>query len=182
MYRSLWKYGSALLILTALAACGQPAEQTAGTAPEGSQAPVTIGGDNTSTGPSIGGPAITSHGGAVKDHVSLVDNLRAKGFMVEPVSEVEQPFLGVKGTTLRISGGELKQAAEVQSYEYTSADAATTDVEQLGPDANPQGMMIEWKGTPHVFQKEQLVVIYVGDDQAMVQTLTDLVGPQVAGK
>jgi hypothetical protein len=123
-----------------------------------------------------------SHGGALTGHVGLVDHLRAQGLMVEPTSEVEQPFLGVKGTTLRISGGNLKQPAEIQSYEYPSADAAESDASQIGADGNPKTSMVAWKGAPHFFRKDQLLVLYVGDDQAVVTTLAELLGPQFAGR
>lgn len=187
MFRSLRTYSTGLLILGVLAACGQAPAETTGTAAETSQAPVTIGGNTTSSGettsggPTMGGP-IVSHGGALTGHVGLVDNLRAKGLMVEPTSEIEQPFLGVKGTTLRISGGEIKQPADIQSFEYPSADAAAADLGQIGPDGNPSTSIVEWTGAPHFFRKEQLIVLYVGDDPAVVNLLTELLGAQVAGK
>jgi hypothetical protein len=188
MFRSLRTYGTGLLILGVLAACGQAPTETAGTTTDPSQAPVTIGGNTTSSGdatasgPTQGGPVVMSHGGALTGHVGLVDNLRAKGLMVEPTSEVEQPFLGVKGTTLRISGGDIKQPADIQSFEYPSADAAQADLSQIGADGNPKTSIVEWTGAPHFFHKDQLVVLYVGDDQAVVTVLTELLGPQVAGR
>lgn len=187
MFRSLRTYSTGLLILGVLAACGQTPAETTGTAAETSQAPVTIGGDTTnsgdttSSGPTMGGP-IVSHGGALTGHVGLVDNLRAKGLMVEPTSEIEQPFLGVKGTTLRVSGGEIKQPADIQSFEYPSTDAAAADLSQIGADGNPSTSIVEWTGAPHFFRKEQLIVLYVGDDPAVVNLLTELLGAQVAGK
>ncbi len=180
MDRPLWKYGGTLLMLIALAACGQSPAQTTQPQPDASQAPVAISGGTAST-TGQGGP-IVSHGGALTGHVGFIDNLRANGLMVEPVGSVEQPFLAVKGETLRISGGELKQPAEVQSFEYASADAAETDLSQIGPDGNPTTAMVAWKAPPHFFQKEQLVVLYVGDDQAVLKILADLLGPQIAGK
>jgi hypothetical protein len=194
MNQLIWKYGGTLLLLLALTACGQtPAETSGNTSTEPShgavtshggntepgQGAVTIGG-NTSTEPGQG--AVTSHGGAVTNHVSFVDSLRAKGLMVEPASSVEQPFLGAKGELLRVSGGGLKQPAEVQSFEYPSADAAAADLAKIGANGQPEGTMVEWKGAPHFFHKEKLVVLYVGDDQAMLDMLSGAMGPQVAGR
>ncbi|HEY0737988.1 MAG TPA: hypothetical protein VGD69_23935 [Herpetosiphonaceae bacterium] len=181
MFQSLRTYGTGLLILGVLAACGQAPAETSGTTADPSQAPVTIGGETTSSGPTMGGP-IVSHGGALTGHVGLVDNLRAKGLMVEPTSEVEQPFLGAKGTTLRISGGEINQPADIQSFEYPSADAAQADLSHIGADGNPTTSIVEWTGAPHFFHKEQLIVLYVGDDPAVVSLLNELLGPQVAGR
>ena len=40
---------------------------------------------------------IVSHGGPVKDYVSLVDNLRAAGATVDPAGTVSQPFFAPQG-------------------------------------------------------------------------------------
>jgi hypothetical protein len=130
----------------------------------------------------MGGPQTTSHGGPVTDHVSFIDHLRGTGLMVEPTGAVEQPFLHAKGETLRISGGEFAQPIEVQSYDYPDAATAEADVAQIGPDGNPKTSMIEWRATPHLFRKERVVVIYLGDDPAAIKLLTDALGAQFAGR
>lgn len=131
---------------------------------------------------STGGGAAVSHGGPVKDHVSLIDALRGKGWTVEPVGAVEQPFLQGMGTTLRISGGELQQPAELQSFEYDDLAVAASDAEQIDPDGNPRTTMITWIAPPHFFRKEQVIVIYLGTDAAVLDALTELLGPQFAGR
>src|SRR5207237_3671459 len=65
---------------------------------------------------------VASHGGPVKDHVSFVDALRAKGFVVEIAGSIEQPFLRAKGTTLRVSGDNFSQPVELQSLNYDDTD------------------------------------------------------------
>lgn len=130
-----------------------------------------------------------SHGGPVRDHVSMIDHLRARGYTVEPIGDVEQPFLRAQGTTLRISGGDLQQPAEVQSYDYNDADmggdgaaAAAADAAQIGPDGNPRTAMISWIAPPHFFLKERAFVLYVGSDPAVLRLLVDTLGPQFAGR
>jgi hypothetical protein len=124
----------------------------------------------------------------VHNHVSLVDNLRAKGLTVEPVADVQQPFLRAQGTVLRVSGGALTQPAEIQSYDYNDTDlgmngseAAAADASQIGPDGNPATSMITWVEPPHFFRKERAFVLYLGSDQAMLDILTELMGPQFSG-
>jgi predicted small lipoprotein YifL len=138
--------------------------------------------------PGAGGSVPQSHGGSVRDHVSLVDALRALGYRVEPVSEVRQPFLRVPGTVLRLSGGDLREPAEIQSYNYDDRDlgtsglaAAQADADRLKPDGQPKTMSIAWTGPPHFFHKERVLVLYVGDDPALLGTLSNLLGPQIAG-
>ena len=41
-----------------------------------------------------------SHGGAARDYVSLIDNLRAYGAEVEPSGAISQPFFEVKGMAI----------------------------------------------------------------------------------
>jgi hypothetical protein len=193
MNRSFWTYSSLLLLLLAmLTACGQSPAPAVQTPPDASQSPISIGDSpDTAKGPiSIGGgPSLgldpanqRSHGGAVTNHVSFVDQLRAQGLMVEPVNSVEQPFLAVKGELLRLQGGELKQPAEVQSFEYANIEAVTAEVAQIDADGNPKDASVSWQGTPHFFQKDKLLVLYVGDDPAVLGHLSGLLGAQVAGR
>lgn len=173
-------YGIGLSIL--LTRCGQTAvpKRDQSTAITTNQ-PGIIGSDQPSQ--------VVSHGGSVKDQVSFIDQLRSKGMTVDIVGQVEQPFLKVKGTTLRISGGMLKQPVEVQTYNYTDEDvngngvqAAEADSQQIGPDGNPLTMNILWSAPPHWFYKDQLIVFYSGTDQETLDLLGDLVGPQFAGQ
>ena len=132
---------------------------------------------------------IVSHGGAVKDHVSFVDALRAKGITVEIVGSIEQPFLRAKGTTLRVSGGNLSQPAELQSFNYDDTDlrtdgakAAAEDASQIDASGQPKTMRISWIAPPHFFRRERVIVIYLGSDANMLAPLTELLGPPFAGR
>jgi hypothetical protein len=132
---------------------------------------------------------VVSHGGPVKDHVSFVDALRAKGLTVEVVGSIEQPFLRAKGTTLRVSGGNLSQPAELQSFNYDDTDlrtdglkAAADDATQIEPDGNPKTMRISWIAPPHFFHKERVIVLYLGSDANVLAILNDLLGAQFAGQ
>jgi hypothetical protein len=118
----------------------------------------------------------------------LVDELRRRGLSVDIGGEVQQPFLRAKGTLLRLAGGGLEQPAEIQSYNYDDTDlgmdgikAATADAEAIGPDGSTRTMQISWTGTPHFFRKERVIVIYVGEDQAVLDHLTEALGPQFSG-
>src|SRR5688572_14493870 len=62
-------------------------------------------------------PPVTSHGGPVRDHVSLVDNLRAAGLRVDPTGPVSQPFLTASGETLHVDG------ETIQAFEYPDEGA-----------------------------------------------------------
>ena len=136
---------------------------------------------------SVAGPQ--SHGGPVRDHVSFVDALRAAGYGVAIAGRVQHPFLRPRGVVLQVSGPDLRGPAELQSHDYDDRDlgmdglaAAQADTAQFQPDGQPRGAPFAWAGPPHVFHRERVLVIYVGDDPAVVGRLTALLGPQIAGQ
>ncbi len=124
---------------------------------------------------------VVSHGGPVRDHVSLVDNLRGRGLTVVPVSSVRQPFLHADGTVLAVSGPGIA-ATRLQSYDYETAAAAAADAATFGPDGNPRGAMVDWVAPPQLFLRGRVLAIYTGTDAALLGILTDLMGPQFAGR
>ena len=116
-----------------------------------------------------------SHGGPVKDQVSLIDTLR-KDVTVDIVSSVTQPFLHpASGTAVRLSGGSLATPADVQLFEYGSPDAAASDVKSATTN-------VAWLAPPHFFLKGRVLAIYVGRDPAAVSLLAGAMGPQLAGR
>ncbi|HZQ06828.1 MAG TPA: hypothetical protein VFD70_09625 [Anaerolineae bacterium] len=133
--------------------------------------------------------AIPSHGGPIRDHVSFVDALRARGYTVDIVDSVEQPFLRGTGTILRVSGGNLTQPIELQSFNYQQEEvkmdplqAAAQDAQQIEPSGQPSTMRIEWIAPPHFYHKERVIVLYVGSDSQALALLKELLGPPFAGK
>jgi hypothetical protein len=124
---------------------------------------------------------MTSHGGPVRDHVSLVDNLRGRGLTVTPVGPISQPFLHGDGTRLAITGPGIG-AAEIQSYEYDTADGAAADAATFRPDGTPRTVMVDWVSAPHLYLRGRVIVVYVGTDPGVTSTLTDLLGPQFSGR
>ena len=154
----------ALLILAGLAVSA-----TAGVAIIAQQSP-----EESST-PGPGTPV--SHGGPAVDYVSLIDSLRAAGATVEPVEAVEQPFFSVPGQVIRVN------SADVQVFEYADQAAADEDMTRIGPDGSIIGTVsILWAAPPHFYRAERLIVLYVGNDPAVISVLETVLGPQVAGR
>ena len=75
-------------------------------------------------------PPPATHGGAVRDYIDLVDNLRASGATVEPAEEVTQPFFSVNGRVIVVNGGD------VQVLEYADAVTAETEAALVSPDGS----------------------------------------------
>lgn len=125
------------------------------------------------------------------DWTGFTDQLRGEGLAVERIAEASQPFLRTVGARLRLSGGALAQPAELEVYIYgdpvqATADAARvqpdTTVRWTEPDGNVKTISFAWVAPPHFFQRERFLVIYTGADPAVLALLTNLFGPQFAGR
>ena len=125
-----------------------------------------------------------SHGGPVRDQVSLIDTLRGKSVTVDITGTISQPFLKApSGTAVRISGGPLTTATDLQLFEYGSVSAASADAQKISPDGSGTATTkISWVGPPHFFLKGRVMVLYVGSDPAVLTLLQSLLGPQFAGR
>lgn len=121
-------------------------------------------------------PDAVSHGNEVTDYVSLVDALRAEGATVEPAGSVSQPFFSVEGQAVTVNG------EQVQVFEF--ADAATVDAaaEDISPDGSSVGTsMMTWVAPPHFYKAGKLIVLYVGENEAVLTALESVLGEQIAG-
>jgi hypothetical protein len=118
-----------------------------------------------------------SEGGAVEGYASLVDALRVAGATVESGDEVEQAFFAVMGQIIKVNG------ADVQVFEYETAEAMEAEAAQVAEDGGSIGTsMVSWMATPHFYKAGRILVLYVGDDQAILDLLEGALGPQFAGR
>lgn len=121
-------------------------------------------------------PPIRSHREPVRDFFSLVCKLRAAGYSVESAGQVSQPFFSVKGQVITVNSGH------VQVFEYKTPAAARAAAATVSPDGSSVGItIITWVDTPHFYQKGKLIVLYVGNDAAVIDALGSALGPQFAG-
>jgi len=119
----------------------------------------------------------TSHGGPVKDYMSLVNHLRGVGATIVPTGSVTQPFFSVPGQVITVNG------EQVQAYEYADEEAANADAARISPDGGTIGnTMVEWIAPPHFYKVGQLIVLYVGMNTSLMKILEMTLGPQFAGR
>lgn len=189
MQAPLWNVGIAACLCAVLTACGTPtsAEQSLAHQASPVQASFQTSVPVDESTPQAALEVAVSHGGPVRNYVSLIDNLRAKGIDVEPEGPVRQHFIQAPGWHVNLHGGPLPQPATIQSYWYNDTELGNDSLAAAQADAAQiqQGRGIktaEWVAPPHFFRQERAFVIYVGTDAAVLAVLTELMGPQFAGE
>ena|ERR671922_463837 len=118
-----------------------------------------------------------SRASPVTDRASLINKLRAAGAKVEVVGEVEQPFLSVTGTMIKVQG------EDVQVFQYTSAPEMEAQAALISRDGTAVGTRkIHWVEPPHFFKQGRVLVLYVGQDPKVEKALEAVLGRQFAGQ
>ena len=125
--------------------------------------------------------ACSDAGPTVIQEAPLVEALRARGFRVEIAGESTLPFLTGVGTLMLVDG------EGVQVFVYPDAASAAREAGWFSADASSittenGAVSILWVATPHLFLKEDLLALYVGDTELLLAALVDLLGPQIAGR
>ena len=124
-----------------------------------------------------GAPVDTTPNGEVEELVDLVEALQAEGAQVEMGEAIQQPFLSVPGQIVKVNG------ADVQVFEYASAEDMGLEASQISEEGSPIGTSnVTWIAPPHFHRSGRLLVLYVGEDQAVIDLIESIVGPQFAGR
>jgi len=114
---------------------------------------------------------------AVEDKASLMAALQASGATVEVGDPVTQVFFTPEGSIIKVNG------ADVQVFEYESAEAMENEASQVAPDGGSIGTsMVTWMDTPHFYKAGRIIGLYVGSDESVLSLLENAIGPQFAGR
>ena len=122
------------------------------------------------------------------NYASLVQKLREAGTTVEFVSDIRHPEPIFPATSKSISIND----EPAQVYEFQDEATAQTEARNVWPDGStigPQppegnpGMIVSfnWIAPPHWYQSGKLIVIYLGENQSIMELLESLLGTQFAG-
>lgn len=115
--------------------------------------------------------------GQVADYLGLIIKLRALGAHVEPNGELDQPFFSAKGKAITVDG------EDVQVFQYDDSATADAEAALVSPDGNSVGTSKpHWISSPHFFKQRKLLVLYVGDNGAVLKLLEAALGRPFAGK
>ncbi len=112
-----------------------------------------------------------------QDKASLIAALQASGTTMEAGDSITQAFFSPVGSIIKVNG------ADVQVFEYESAEAMEIDASQVAPDGGSIGTsMVMWVDAPHFYKAGRIIVLYVGGDQTILDLLEKAMGPQFAGR
>ncbi|HVW66813.1 MAG TPA: hypothetical protein VHA78_03715 [Candidatus Peribacteraceae bacterium] len=107
----------------------------------------------------------------------LVAQLNAQGINATlGTNRVQQPFFSGNGQEVQVNG------ETIQIYQYSNAASAQSDANTISNDGmSVNGTQVSWAGPPHFFLKDNLLVLYVGSNPQMLNTLQSALGVQLAG-
>ena len=116
-------------------------------------------------------------GEPIDSYDGLVAALRENGSTVDSVGPISQPFFVPEGQVIRVDGHE------VQVFEFTIEQDAQSAAETISPDGSSVGTsMILWVEAPHFYKSGKLIILYVGEEDAVVDVLEVVLGAQIAGR
>ena len=131
----------------------------------------------TSTSPAAPTEFPATKSASVEDKDGLIAALKASGATVEMGDSVSQPFFTPEGNIIKVN------AADVQVFEYESAEAMESEASEVSSDGGSIGTsMVSWMDTPHFYKIGRMIVLYVGSDTTVLELLEGILGPQFAGR
>jgi mono/diheme cytochrome c family protein len=123
-----------------------------------------------------GTETVTVTKGDESPYDTFTERLLDYGASVQHMGSINQPFLSGQGRIVRVNGEDL------QVFEYANRGLAEDDIRDVRPDGCCFGTtIISWMGSPHLYQKDRLIVIYIGDNSSMRNLLENILGSQFAG-
>jgi hypothetical protein len=124
-----------------------------------------------------GAPVDSTEITGIADLDGLRDALQSAGVEVELGDPVQQAFFSVPGQIIKVDG------ADVQVFEYATEQALGTEASQVSKDGSSIGTsMVTWMAPPHFYRSGRLLVLYVGEEDAVIDLLESVLGPQFAGR
>ncbi|NLX62176.1 MAG: hypothetical protein GXZ06_06685 [Tissierellia bacterium] len=110
----------------------------------------------------------------------LIKHLKSKGYDIV-VEDVEKSILAGKRKWITINDSENISVYLYNKNEQMEKDASYLSADGSSYDNGRKVVMIEWFSYPYFFKKENMIVLYVGDNLEIVHILEEFLGPQFAG-
>lgn len=105
---------------------------------------------------------------------TLISALQQQGSTVvrgELLPRDSNPFFSTNAQVVRVNTGVINV------FEYPSIAAAESDASKVSGDGSAVGSTkITWVGPPHFYKSGRLIVLYAGNDAAVLQVLEAVLG------
>ena len=134
--------------------------------------PAAAPGPSPSFSPPTASPAPTAAGGLE----GVVADLRAAGVDAAAGGQFLSAPIGGQGTVICIG------AESVQTYQFIdheAALAAASKIDRQDPSKIDNGI-VDWAGTPRFWLRQNMIVLYLGEDDATNAALRTLLGSPFA--
>ncbi len=121
---------------------------------------------------------VVSQAVEVVDYASLSTSLQSRGLTVKELrGGVPNPIFDTPARSLNVMG------ESVQVFEFDGSVSADSDAALLSSDGRiMDGKRLSWVGAPHFYKGGSIIVLHVGDNQAVKEGLQAALGPQFAGR
>lgn len=104
----------------------------------------------------------------------LVDGLREADAQVEISGSVEQPFFPVSGQVLEVN------KSQVQVFEFEDQDARQQVSDTISASGDQIGTSLpSWIDQPNFWAEGRLIVLYIGQNQSLVDLLSSVLGEPI---
>jgi hypothetical protein len=112
----------------------------------------------------------------ITDYASLVAAFKAQSIPAAAGEEISDPLFAVKKRMLNLP------RARVAVIEYSTEAEAQAQATKISPSGNEIGnTIVDWVDMPHFYRVNRLVLLYIGRDDATLDLLARVLGPQFAG-
>lgn len=99
----------------------------------------------------------------------LIAALQQRGLAPQPLSASQLPWLTAPGQAYRLAESITKE--QLYLHIYASSMAAQANADQIPPTGN--NGVVEWIAPPHFFRCDNVIGVYLGRDQRVLDTLTE---------
>lgn len=110
----------------------------------------------------------------------LITNLEKMDFSIA-VEDVEKDILQGQRKWLTINENENISVYLYESSEKMEEDASYVDKGGSSYSNGKNDALISWVSLPHFFKKDNIIVLYVGENPEIINALAELLGAQFAG-
>ena len=118
---------------------------------------------------------------AFADAEALAAHLTESGLELSPLGDLRFDWFEVPSLTFEMGDDALfiHDFGTVEAVQEAAGRVAPNGSRVTLPDG--RDMLVQWLGVPHLYLRDTLLVVYVGESTRVMDLLTAALGPQFAG-